>query len=103
LFIAVAPLYLWVLPRGGKLPAKVSAMSDEVVSIDRRIYVLLTLSFALSAIIMAAISVQLISLLQGQGYSLAAAIGLSVLLGPSQVGSRVLQVFARKRHRSGSR
>lgn len=98
LIIAVAPLYLWVLPGDVRLPAKSSAKSDEIVSIDQRIYVLLTLSFALSAVIMAAISVQLISLLQGQGYSLAAAIGLSVLLGPSQVGSRVLQVFARKRH-----
>ncbi|SDZ62106.1 hypothetical protein SAMN03159453_05157 [Pseudomonas sp. NFIX28] len=47
---------------------------------------------------MRAMSVQLISLLQGQGYSLAAAVGLSALLGPSQVGSRVLQVFSRKRH-----
>jgi MFS family permease len=98
LVIAVAPLYLCVLPSGVRQLAKGSAMSDEDVSIDRRIYVLLTLSFALSAVIMAAISVQLISLLQGQGYSLPAAIGLSALLGPSQVGSRVLQIFARKRH-----
>ena len=73
-------------------------MDDENLSIDRRIYLLLTLIFALGAVIMTAMSVQLISLLQGQGYSLAAAIGLSALLGPSQVGSRVLQVFSRKRH-----
>lgn len=33
-----------------------------------------------------------------RGYSLAAAIGLSALLGPSQAGSRVLQVFSSKRH-----
>jgi hypothetical protein len=73
-------------------------LHDGNLSIDRRIYWLLTMVFALGAVIMTAISVQLVSLLQGQGYSLAAAIGFSALLGPSQVGSRVLQVFSRKRH-----
>lgn len=98
LVIAVAPLYLWVLARGAVSLTKNNAMRDENLSIDRRIYTLLTLIFALGAVIMTAMSVQLVSLLQGQGYSLAAAIGLSALLGPSQVGSRVLQVFSRKRH-----
>lgn len=98
LLVAVAPLYLWVLPRSVRQPAKGSAKRDVGVAVDQRIYVLLTLIFALGAVIMTAISVQLISLLQGQGYSLATAIGLSALLGPSQVGSRLLQVFSRKRH-----
>ncbi|UVM07983.1 MFS transporter [Pseudomonas laurylsulfatiphila] len=98
LVVAVAPLYLWVLARGAGALTKSQAVSDESLLIDRRIYLLLTLIFALGAVIMTAMSVQLISLLQGQGYSLAAAIGLSALLGPSQVGSRVLQVFSRKRH-----
>lgn len=98
LVITVAPLYLWALPRGAVSLTRNNAIRDENFSIDRRIYWLLTMIFALGAVIMTAISVQLISLLQGQGYSLAAAIGLSALLGPSQVGSRVLQVFSRKRH-----
>ncbi len=98
LLILVAPLYLWVLPRGAGPLAKTGALPQESLSIDRRIYMLLTTVFALGAVIMTAMSVQLISLLQGQGYTLAAAIGLSALLGPSQVGSRVLQVFSRKRH-----
>ena len=98
LVLTVAPLYMWVLPRGSVFHTKNDALADEGLSIDRRIYWLLTMIFALGAVIMTAISVQLISLLQGQGYSLSAAIGLSALLGPSQVGSRVLQVFSRKRH-----
>ena len=98
LVMTVAPLYWWVLASGAVSLKKNNAIYDENLSIDRRIYTLLTLIFALGAVIMTAMSVQLISLLQGQGYSLAAAIGLSALLGPSQVGSRVLQVFSRKRH-----
>jgi len=98
LVIVVAPLYFWVLARGTGPLIKSQAVGGESFSIDRRIYLLLTLIFALGAVIMTAMSVQLISLLQGQGYSLAAAVGLSALLGPSQVGSRVLQVFSRKRH-----
>lgn len=98
LVLTVAPLYMWVLPRGSVSLTKNDALYDGNLSIDRRVYWLLTTIFALGAVIMTAISVQLISLLQGQGYSLAAAIGFSALLGPSQVGSRVLQVFSRKRH-----
>ncbi|WP_096512466.1 MFS transporter [Pseudomonas izuensis] len=98
LVLTVAPLYIWVLPGGSVSLTKKDALYDENLSINQRVYWLLTMIFALGAVIMTAISVQLISLLQGQGYSLAAAIGFSALLGPSQVGSRVLQVFSRKRH-----
>lgn len=98
LVLTVAPLYMWVLPSGSVSPTKKDALYDENPSINRRIYWLLTMIFALGAVIMTAISVQLISLLQGQGCSLAAAVGFSALLGPSQVGSRVLQLFSRKRH-----
>lgn len=98
LVLTVAPLYIWILPRG-PISVTISETSrDKNLPINRQIYWLLTVNFALGAVIMTAISVQLISLLEGQGYSLAAAIGFSALLGPSQVGSRVLQVFSRKRH-----
>lgn len=98
LLVTVAPLYLLVLPRGMRTIVKSHVKGDENTQIDPRIYNLLTTVFTLGAVIMTAMSVQLISLLQGQGYTLSAAIGLSALLGPSQVGSRILQIFSRKRH-----
>jgi MFS family permease len=98
LVLTVAPLYIWILPRGPISVTTSETSRDKNLPINRQIYWLLTVNFALGAVIMTAISVQLISLLEGQGYSLAAAIGFSALLGPSQVGSRVLQVFSRKRH-----
>lgn len=42
---------------------------------------------------MTAISVQLIALLQLQGISLAAAVGIAALIGPSQVGARAIDIF----------
>nr|WP_083285053.1 MFS transporter [Pseudomonas sp. NBRC 111139] len=98
LIVVVAPLYLWVLPAGphGATSKPVAAATD--VSVDRRLYWLLMWIFAIGAIIMTAVSVQLVAVLQGLGHSLATAIALSALLGPSQVASRVLQIVARKRH-----
>jgi len=98
LVLVVAPLYLWVLPRGGRLVQRQRTSEVEEGGVDRRLYRRLTWIFALGAIIMTAISVQLVAVLQGLGYSLAAAIALATLLGPSQVASRVLQMLASKRH-----
>ncbi|MNO42092.1 Major Facilitator Superfamily protein [compost metagenome] len=98
LIVVVAPLYLWILPAGPHKEQAKSAPAPLHMEVDRRLYLLLTWIFALGAIIMTAVSVQLVAVLQGLGYSLATAIGLSALLGPSQVASRVLQILARKRH-----
>ena len=49
--------------------------------------------------IMTVIAVQLLTLLQTRGLTLAAAVGLGALIGPSQVGARVLEAaLGRGRH-----
>ncbi|GFZ62812.1 hypothetical protein PSE10B_46790 [Pseudomonas amygdali pv. eriobotryae] len=53
----------------------------------------MTAAFTLAAIIMTAVSIQLISLLQAQGVGLTAAIGIAALIGPAQVGARLLDGF----------
>ncbi|PYB78192.1 MFS transporter [Pseudomonas sp. LB-090624] len=98
LIVVVAPLYLWVLPAGSHGSKSKPALAATDVSVDRRLYLLLMWIFAIGAIIMTAVSVQLVAVLQGLGHSLTTAIALSALLGPSQVASRVLQIVARKRH-----
>jgi predicted MFS family arabinose efflux permease len=98
LIVVVAPLYLWVLPAGRPQPKTKGTTAPVELAVDRRLYWQLTAIFALGAIIMTAVSVQLVAVLQGQGHSLAAAIGFSALLGPSQVASRLLQIIAGKRH-----
>ncbi|WP_288472931.1 hypothetical protein [uncultured Pseudomonas sp.] len=59
---------------------------------------MLTALFTLGAMLMTAISVQLITLLQGLGYSLASAVALSTCLGPSQVASRIIDLLNRNGH-----
>ncbi|KZM49375.1 MFS transporter [Labrenzia sp. OB1] len=43
-------------------------------------------------------SVHLITILTAQGYALAVAVGLGTLIGPAQVGARVLEMLGRERH-----
>ena len=98
LLLVVAPLYWRVLPPGGQVEVRKAQQNSAAVGVDRQLYLLLTCMFAIGAIIMTAIAVQLVAVLQGLGHSLPVAIGLAAMLGPSQVASRVLQILAGKRH-----
>lgn len=62
------------------------------------LYGLLAIQFTLGAIIMTAMSVQLIALLQAVGMAQAAAVGLAALIGPCQVDIRLLDVVTPKKH-----
>ncbi|GAB5447808.1 MFS transporter [Gymnodinialimonas sp.] len=48
--------------------------------------------------IFVSLSVHLVPLLIASGYGLAAAVGLGALIGPAQVGARVLEMLGRQRH-----
>ena len=96
--LVTTPFYLKVLPSAVRSAPRKRFIEQSSAGVNRRVYRQLTWIFALGAVIMTSISVQLVAVLQGLGYSLAAAIALSALLGPSQVASRVLQMLAGKRH-----
>ncbi|MGI4839014.1 MAG: MFS transporter [Janthinobacterium lividum] len=104
LVLLVLPIYLVTLP-----PQAIKAPTTEAAGVPTeeqhlpapqgRVYWLMTASFILAAVIMTAISVQLISLLQARGATLVTALAIAALIGPSQVGARVVEVlFARKAH-----
>lgn len=57
------------------------------------LYVMLALSLTISSVLSAVVSVHLLSFLDARGVTLAAAVGLAALIGPSQVGARVLEMF----------
>ena len=99
LAIAVYPMYKIALPAHPQPPHQPhvsSAASNQ--EIDNRVYMLLAAIFTLAAAIMTAISVQLITLLQASHYSFAAAVALGAILGPSQVGARIVEILFRDRH-----
>jgi MFS family permease len=99
----VLPLYLFGVPREAAKPApaptanKTAAVPDHVRAGQRYAFVMLAAGFTLAAVIMTVISVHLLTLLQSQGLALAAAVALGTLIGPAQVGARVLEMLFGKR------
>ncbi|MGH1574811.1 MFS transporter [Methylobacterium sp. P31] len=105
--LVVAPLYAWALPSlrrtsveraepprpyepaGSQQPARLPA--------ER----LLAVTFAMAAMIMTAVSVQLLQLLQTMGVASTTAVALTGLIGPAQVGVRVVEPRLRAARASG--
>lgn len=99
----VLPLYLFGLPREAPrttVPKAAGARAAGTLRPDERLpFLLLAAGFTLAYATMTVIAVQLPALLQAQGLTLTAAVGLGALIGPSQVGGRILEmVFGRKTH-----
>jgi len=104
----LAPIYLAFLPRRpGPSPvdtpaapaAATSAGASPIVRGDDR-FLRLTLSAALtiSGIATVVVSVHLIALLQTRELALAAAVGLAAMVGPSQVGARLIEAAIGRRY-----
>jgi MFS family permease len=102
------PLNLFMLPRGNPAPSSIAA--DQAAppplpgggpSGRRRTvqFVLLATIVTLNSGLVAVISVHLLSILQTRGMGLAAAVALGALIGPSQVGARLMELaFGRFYH-----
>jgi hypothetical protein len=65
---------------------------------ERRAYLLLAGLLVVSGTIFGLVSVHLLTLLQARGETLAAAVSLGAMVGPSQVAARVLEMAGRGRH-----
>lgn len=95
------PLHLVLLPaRGG--PKAVAAQADRsndapvaylVGEARTRAFVLLALAFSLQGFVMSAMSVHMLTMLQGLGLSAALAVGIGAMVGPSQVTGRLVEML----------
>jgi MFS family permease len=90
------PLNLFAVPR--ELPRVAAAVplaagASAALAHGRAVFVLLALVVTIAAVISTVISVHLIAILQAGGLTLAAAVGLGALIGPSQVGARMLEAL----------
>jgi MFS family permease len=100
----VLPLYLLGVPREAARHAPAGAQAaaappGRVQAGQRLAFVLLAAGFTLAAVVMTVVSVHLLTLLRSQGLALAAAVALGTLIGPAQVGARLLEMlFGRKAH-----
>jgi hypothetical protein len=61
-------------------------------------FLLLAATMTLASVIMTVISVHLLTLLLARGVAMPVAVGLGALLGPSQVGSRLLDMALARHH-----
>jgi MFS family permease len=103
--IVVLPLYLLGVPREERrlVPSRHGARYGTQATPrrtgDRVAFVILAAGLTVASIIMTVISVHSLVLLQTRGLTLATAVGLGALIGPSQVGARVLEAaFGRRQH-----
>lgn len=95
----VAPIFALALP-GGKsaTPARIP-VAPGIKAPRLPGEGILALTFTTAAILMTAVSVELLLLLQSHGIPAASAVALSALIGPSQVGARVLELtFGQRAH-----
>lgn len=103
MLLCVLPLYWFGLPRETAVApaAKPPAAPDTArTRRENRIFLLiLAASFTVSSVVMTVIAVHLVTLLRDRGFSLSTAVWLGMLIGPSQVGARILEAaFGRKVH-----
>lgn len=99
----VLPLYLLGLPRERTRPPalrrrEAAAGATSANRPDRRAFLLLAAGLTVASVIMTIISVDILTLLQTRGLTLAAAVGLGALIGPAQVGARVVEAAFGRRH-----
>ena len=100
LWAAVAlPLYLVALPRRRPEAATVVATaSREARHGDGAIFVVLAMVLTISAAILATMGSHLVLILQARGLDLAGAVALGMLIGPSAVGARFIEMLVGNRY-----
>ncbi|WP_279357686.1 MFS transporter [Methylobacterium indicum] len=94
------PLILGLVPRAPPrpLPAPGTRADIALTPGERSTFLVLAAVATCTSVATSVISVHLLTLLQDRGLTLAAAVSLGTLIGPSQVGARLLEVANRSRH-----
>jgi MFS family permease len=91
------PIHLFVLPR--RTVAALSSDGPKAVpdnrlhAHDRAIFLTLSIVLTLAAAIGSTIGMHLLPLLQARGVDLAAVVALGMIIGPAQVGARVIEML----------
>jgi hypothetical protein len=101
--LVCAPLHWLLLPRGAQgrmttpAPAPGQGVAPAAVYLTgkarQRAFLLLALAFSLQGFVVSAMSVHMLSMLQGLGFSAALAVALGAMVGPSQVSGRLVEML----------
>ena len=102
--LVALPIYLVALkgPVPSLPPAVDSNKSDPSAQHDieghRTLYLLLAACITIAAMLSTVVSVHLLTLLRARGLTLATAVALGALVGPSQVGARFFEMLVSRYH-----
>lgn len=95
------PLYLIVIPtlkRDGAADQSETVTAAALLPGERAVFVVLAIVLTLAAAILSLIGSQLVTLLQGAGLALAQAVTLGMIIGPMQVGARLIEMLFGSRY-----
>lgn len=99
--VVTLPLVLLLIPSTPALPATGDtgkASAGPLSAQEQRAFLLFAGVLILGGAIMSLVSVHLITLLQARGVALASAVSYGALIGPAQVGARVVEMAFKGRH-----
>ncbi|MCV9934851.1 MFS transporter [Boseaceae bacterium BT-24-1] len=101
-FTLCVPLHWLLLPGPSRSAPKVAQATDSSApsaegylegEARRNAFVLLALAFSLQGFVVSAMSVHMLTMLQGLGLSAAVAVGIGAMVGPSQVAGRLAEML----------
>ena len=95
------PLVLWFIPREDPLSSPVGRRNEPALRLspdDRAAFVLTAAILVTSGLVSTIVSVHLLTFLIVQGQNMTAAVALGTLIGPAQVGARLLEMAGGGRH-----
>ena len=95
------PLVLLLIPKPPVLPAATGhhqANTSPLTGAERRAFLLFAGILVLGGAIMSLVSVHLLTLLQARGVALSSAVSYGALIGPAQVGGRIVEMSFKGRH-----
>lgn len=97
------PVYLFALPREQRngrdeLVRDNAAQSAGTTGNVTVLFVLLAVTITIGSMLSTVMSVHLLAILQARDITLAAAVGLGAIVGPSQVGARFIEMLIGKYH-----
>jgi MFS family permease len=107
LLAVLLPLYFFALPKEPRQTGlahanhagdRVGANEPLVLAGERPMFVLIALVITISSMISTLLSVHLLTILQARDITLAAAVALGAIVGPSQVGARAIEMLISRFH-----
>ena len=97
--IAIAlPIYLECLPRTSAASATTQPAQVRLERHEVRIFVILAVIITIGSAILSMMGILLLPLLQARGFDLSISVAIGMIVGPSQVGARLVEMLAGRRY-----